>query len=185
MEDKSIIGLFFQRSERAIAELRDKYGRAVLSLSQRILGSLMDAEECADDTYMGVWNTVPPQYPEHLKAYTLTIARNLSIDRYHSNNAAKRNSQYDVALDELADCLAGSIDPVQQMEVKELGESINSFLATLKTEDRQIFVSRYYLSEPVSQIGERLGLDSKKVSSRLFRIREKLRSYLEKDGVTV
>jgi DNA-directed RNA polymerase specialized sigma24 family protein len=37
----------------------------------------------------------------------------------------------------------------------------------------------------VSEIGERLGLDSKKVSSRLFRIREKLRSYLEKDGVTV
>ena len=96
MEDSRIIDLFFERSEQAVSELGRKYGKAVKALSLNILGDVRDAEECAADTYLAVWNSVPPKRPEHLKAYTLAIARNLSLDRYHGSRVQKRNGSYDL-----------------------------------------------------------------------------------------
>ena len=101
MEDEKIIALLFQRSEDAIHQLADKYGRTCHSLSYQILQDRRDAEECVNDAYLGVWNSVPPQRPDPLAAYLCRIVRNLSIKRYHANRAAKRNSQYDLALKNL------------------------------------------------------------------------------------
>ena len=183
MEDSRIIGLFFERSEQAIHELELKYGRAVRKLSMNILGDARDAEECAADTYLGVWNSVPPKRPAHLKAYTMAIARNLSLDRYHSSRAQKRNGSYDLALSELEGCLAAVGDAQTELEARELAEAMNRFLAGLSKEDRQLFVCRYYLSEPVKDIAAGLKLKSSRVSQRLFRIREKLKKHLEREGL--
>ena len=183
MDDSGIIALFFERSEQAIAELRKKYDRAVQAVALNILGNEADAEECASDTYLGVWNTVPPKIPDSLKAYTLGLARKISLSRYHVNTAKKRNSFYDTALDELESCLAAPGGPEQELEARELAAAINRFLAGLPREDRQMFVCRYYLAEPVSGIAAKLGLKSGRVSMRLFRIREKLRKFLEEEGL--
>ena len=183
MEDSRIIDLFFERSEQAVHELELKYGRAVRKLSLNILGDARDAEECAADTYMAVWNSIPPQRPEHLKAYTLAIARNLSLDRYHANSARKRNGSYDLALSELEGCLAAAGDAQTELEARELAKAINRFLAGLSKEDRQLFVCRYYLAEPVKDIAARLNVKGGRVSLRLFRIREKLKNYLEREGL--
>lgn len=183
MEDSSIVALFFERSEQAIHELKAKYGRAVNALSMNILGDARDAEECAADTYLAVWNSVPPKMPEHLKAYTLAIARNLSLDRFHSNSAQKRNSSYDLTLSELEGCLAAGDGPESELEARELAETINSFLAGLSREDRQLFVCRYYLADSIKDISAKLKLRSGPVSLRLFRIREKLKKYLEREGL--
>ena len=122
MEDGRIIDLFFERSEQAVRELEAKYGRGVKALALNILGDVRDAEECAADTYLAVWNSVPPRRPEHLKAYTLAIARNLSLDRYQGIRARKRNSSYDLALSELEDCLASEGDAETELEALELTE---------------------------------------------------------------
>ena len=185
MEDSRIIALLFERSEQALSALGRKYGPAVMALAGNILGNRLGAEECADDTWLGVWNTVPPQYPEHLKAYTLAITRNLALSRYHANTAQKRNSFYDAALDELADCLAAPTDVEAEVEAKELAAAINRFLATLPKADRQMFLCRYYLADPVFLIAAKLGMKSGQVSLRLFRLREKLRKFLEKEGLPV
>ena len=183
MEDSRIIDLFFERSEQAVHELELKYGRAVRKLSLNILGDVRDAEECAADTYLAVWDSVPPKEPEHLKAYTLAIARNLSLDRYHANSAKKRNGSYDLALSELEGCLAAAGDAQTELEARELAEAMNRFLSGLSREDRQLFVCRYYLAEPVKDIAARLKVKSGRVSLRLFRIREKLKNYLEREGL--
>ena len=183
MEDGRIIDLFFERSEQAVRELEAKYGRGVKALALNILGDVRDAEECAADTYLAVWNSVPPRRPEHLKAYTLAIARNLSLDRYQGIRARKRNSSYDLALSELEDCLASEGDAETELEARELAKAINRFLAGLSREDRQLFVCRYYLAEPVKDIAARLNVKSGRVSLRLFRIREKLKNYLEREGL--
>lgn len=183
MEDSRIIGLFFERSEQAVHELELKYGRAVRKLSLNILGDVRDAEECAADTYLAVWNSVPPKRPERLNAYTLAIARNLSLDRYHANSAKKRNGSYDLALSELEGCLAAAGDAQTELEARELAEAMNRFLSGLSREDRQLFVCRYYLAEPVKDIAARLKIKSGRVSLRLFRIREKLKNYLEREGL--
>ena len=183
MEDGRIIDLFFERSEQAVRELEAKYGRGVKALALNILGDVRDAEECAADTYLAVWNSVPPIRPEHLKAYTLAIARNLSLDRYQGIRARKRNSSYDLALSELEDCLASEGDAETELEARELARAVNRFLAGLSKEDRQLFVCRYYLAQPVKDIAVKLNVRSNRVSLRLFRLREKLKKYLEREGL--
>lgn len=66
MEDTAIIRLFQERSQQAIAELSQKYGKLCQSLSRRILNNEEDAKECVNDTWLGVWNSIPPQTPNPL-----------------------------------------------------------------------------------------------------------------------
>lgn len=183
MEDQAIITLFNERSEQAITELIRKYGGAVRSISGNILKDPMDAEEAANDVYLRVWNAIPPEVPKSLKAYVCAIARNAALNRYHSNTAQKRNSIYDVALEELGDCIPADGDIEEALEAKELSRHISAYLRTLPYDDRYLFVRRYYYAESAAQIGETMHLSANHVSVRLFRIRAKLHQYLKKEGM--
>ncbi|MBQ8232399.1 MAG: sigma-70 family RNA polymerase sigma factor [Lachnospiraceae bacterium] len=185
MEDERIIQLFFARSESAIGELHNKYGKTCHKLSANILRNIQDAEECVNDAYLGVWNTVPPTHPNPLLTYVCRIVRNLSIKRYRSNTAMKRNSTYDVAISELEGCLASDRTVEEEVDAKELKGMLNAFLDSLSRENRVIFVRRYWFSETYEQIAKRVGLSEKNVSVRLTRIRKQLREYLEERGVAV
>lgn len=89
MLDEEIIELFFERSELAISELKAKYGRTCLQTSYNILGDYCDAEECVNDSYLGVWNAIPPTRPNPLLTYVLKIVRNLSLNRYHLSQKSR------------------------------------------------------------------------------------------------
>ena len=183
LEDREIISLFFERSEQAIAELERKYGAAVRKTAANILGSRQDVEECANDTYLGVWNSIPPQNPDSLVAFVCTIARNHALWRYHSNTAQKRNSQYDLVLDELEECIPAACSVETDYEEKELSAAIVRFLDTLSYEDRFCFVRRCWYGDAVSEIAAMTGSSSRRISVRLFRVREKLRRTLKKEGL--
>ena len=185
LEDSKIISLFYERSEQAIVELNQKYGAAVKRTAANILKNRLDAEECANDTYLGVWNTIPPQNPNPLVSYVCKIARNIAINRYHANHAEKRNSNYDLVLDELEECIPSGFDLETELEAKELTEAINRFLATLEKEDRFLFVRRYWYADSVSDLSAITGSSANRVSVRLFRLREKLRNILKKEGLLV
>ena len=131
LEDSKIISLFYERSEQAIVELSQKYGAAIRKTAANILKSRLDVEECANDTYLGVWNTIPPQHPNPLVSYVCKIARNIAVNRYHANTAEKRNGNYDLVLDELEECLPSGFNVETELEAKELTEAINRFLQTL------------------------------------------------------
>ena len=185
MTDTEIINLFFERSEQAIEELAKKHGSAVARVVRNILGNAQDTEECVNDTYLGTWNAIPPHKPSPLRTFVCRIARNLATKKYHANTAEKRNSQYDLALDELEEYLSDSDSVEKEYEAKELREAINSFLATLNRSDRFIFMRRYWYSDPVQDIAKMADSTTNSVTVRLFRIREKLRQYLEKEGLLV
>ena len=87
MTDEEIIRLFFERSEQAIAELSKAHGSAAARVARNILGSERDAEECVNDTYLAVWNAIPPQKPDPLRTFVCKIARNLAATKYHANTA--------------------------------------------------------------------------------------------------
>ena len=93
MDDSAIIELFFARSEQAIRELDDKYGKVCYSLSYNILNSRQDAEECVNDAYLGTWDTIPPARPNPLLAFLCRIVRNLSLMRYRADRAVKRGGR--------------------------------------------------------------------------------------------
>lgn len=183
MDDKAIIDLFFDRSEQAIQELDTKYGKACHKVSYNILNNQQDAEECVNDAYLGTWNAIPPQRPNPLFTFLCRIVRNLSIMRYHTNTATKRNSAYDIALEELENCLASGITVEDEVEGKLLVHTIEDFLDTLSQDNRVIFMRRYWFSDSYAEIAQQVGISEKTVSVRLTRIRSQLREYLTKKGV--
>ncbi|MCD8106505.1 MAG: sigma-70 family RNA polymerase sigma factor [Oscillospiraceae bacterium] len=183
MEDSMIIDLFFERSETAIRELDIKYGEICRGFSNNILGSRQDAEECVNDAYLGVWNSIPPARPEPLLSFVIKIVRNISLNAYHKKEAAKRRSSYTVAMEEIEGCLASSGSVEGELEAKELAGIIGSFLDTLSAENRAVFMRRYWLSESYEKIAEEVGLSEKNVSVKLVRIRKSLKAYLKERGV--
>lgn len=185
MEDQEIVELFLARSEQAITQLQGKYGSRLMQIARNILNNRLDAEECVNDAYLAAWNTIPPQKPDPLLTYICHIVRNLSIKRYHANNARKRNSHYDVALDEIAECIQSNATVEGEYAVNELAGEINRFLSTLSRENRIMFVRRYWFSDSIADIAAMFNTSSKNISLRLLRVRKSLKKYLEKEGIWV
>ena len=184
VDDNTIVELFFARSEQAVRELDEKYGKLCRSLSNNILHSREDAEECVNDAYLGVWNAVPPARPDPLAAFLCRIVRNLSLARYHAGAAAKRGGgSYAAALEELEECLASPQTVEKELEEQELVRLIEGFLDALSREDRALFLRRFWFSDSYGAIAARTGLTEKNVSVRLSRVRKRLRRYLEERGV--
>lgn len=182
LEDEKIIELLQMRSEQGIWALHQKYGAACRHIAKNILKDAQDAEECVNDAYLGVWNTVPPQNPRPLLTYLCRIVRNIATAKYHSNTAKKRNSFYDAALDELEECLASPETVEDALTVKELTRALDAFLDTLDRENRMLFVRRYWYADSISQLAKQFHMSGNHVSVRLHRIRDKLKDYLKKEG---
>ena len=183
MKDHEIIALFFERSERAITELGGKYGAAIKNVASNILKDAQDAEEAVSDTYLTVWNRIPPAKPKYLGAYSCRIVRNLSLKRFYANTAQKRNSYYDVALEELEETIPALSTVESLYDAKELTQYLNQFMKELSREDRYLFMRRYWHGDKIGDIAENLNIPANKASVRLFRLRQKLQDYLKKEGM--
>ena len=181
MEDKHIIELLFARAESAIDALAAKFGKVLLRLALNILHSHQDAEECVNDTYLALWNQIPPERPDPLSAYTYRIGRNTALKKLRANTAQARNSTYDLSLDELADCIADD-SLWNTLDARELGRCIDRFLSEQSRENRAIFIKRYWYGDSIKQIAKDTGMREGTISVRLNRIRSALRYYLNKEG---
>lgn len=183
MEDSKIIKLFFDRSEEAITELSEKYGKVCKSVAENILNNHRDSEECVNDAFLAVWNTIPPQHPEHLLSYVCRIVRNLAVKKFHANTAQKRNSIYDVALDEIKECFPSSVSVEDEIEAIEVSRAIDRFLESMDKQNRILFVRRYFYSDSVEELAELFRTSKHNISVRLSRIRKNLKKNLIKEGV--
>ena len=181
MDDQKIIKLLWQRSESAVDALAKRFGRRLMSIAMNILGVRQDAEEAVNDTYLAVWNTVPPQKPDPLAGYVYATGRNISLDRLKYLSADKRCGRYDVPIDELALCIpAPALE--ETVDERELGRAINRFLGTVNADNRTLFLRRYWFGDPVQVIAKELGLRENTASVRLSRLRTQLREFLMKEG---
>lgn len=183
MEDVKIIELFLLRSEQAIVELSYKYGGICRKIAFNILNNLEDTEECVNDTYLGVWNSVPPQKPNPLVTYVCKIARNVSLKKYRYNTAKRRNGFYDVSLSELEDCIPNATQDSRSCSDEDLSRIIGDFLDSLDKKSRVMFVKRYWYAESIKEISEEFGKTENYISVKLLRIRGKMKTYLESKGV--
>lgn len=184
MDDSKIVKLLFERSEQAITELSVKYGAACARIAENILGTACDAEECVNDAYLAVWNTVPPQNPDPLSSYLFRITRNTALKRYRANTAKKRNSHFDIALDELAECVPAAGTVEEEFAANELSRLINEFLAGLDKQSRALFVRRFWYGDGIALLARDFGISEHNVSVRISRIKAKLKRFLTKEGVT-
>ncbi len=182
ISDAEIVELLWERSESGLRRAEQKYGRLCHRIAMNLLGQQEDAEECVNDMYLALWNTIPPNRPESLIAYMGKITRNISISRLRKREARQRNCGGTVLLDELAECLPdpSASDPSDDLALRD---ALESFLRTLPEEDRSIMLIRYYDGEDIRTIASALGLRSGTVRVRLHRLRERLRTHLQENGI--
>ena len=184
MEDSQIVELYWARSERAIPETADKYGRYCFSIAFNVLHNREDSEECVNDTYLHAWNGMPEQRPNKLSAFLGRITRNLSLNRWDKYSAEKRGAgQADLALEELRECVPAPDCTERVVDDMALAELFNRFLASLTAENRRIFMRRYWYLSSIKEIAAEYGLSESKVKMSLLRSRNTLRLLLEKEGI--
>lgn len=183
MEDSTIIKLYWERSERAIRETSEKYGRYCYAIAYHILSNREDSEESVNDTYLAAWNNIPPKRPTVLSAFLGKITRYISLDRWKQRSRGKRGGgEVPLCLEELEECVSGGESTEDAAIRKELLSGVNRFLDTLPETERKVFLCRYWYLDPVPEIAKRFGFSPSKVTSMLHRTRKKLHAYLEKEA---
>lgn len=185
MEDSEIIGLYFRRDETAITETAAKYGAFCHSIALNILSIDADAEECVNDTYLRTWNSIPPQKPDKLGAWLGRVVRNIAYDLWKKNHRQKRYAGMEQLLNELEDCIPSPATVEREIEEQELSEVINAWLASLSKKDRILFVRRYWNGEEVNVLAQKTGISSTNMAKRMYRLRQNLKSTLEKEGYSL
>ena len=185
MDDQAIIALYWSRNQQALDESQRKYGPHCLRLSENILASREDAEECVSDTWLRAWDTMPPQRPDSLRAYLSRICRNLSLDRWRARKAQKRGEGLEVLLEELEDCVPSSPSAEAAAESREITQCIDTWLSILELNDRTVFLRRYWYGQQVRELAKQEGCTPQKMAQRLYRLRQSLRKALEQEGIVI
>ena len=184
MEDQLIIELFWKRSESAISAVAEKYGSYCDSIAYSVLGDHEIAKECVNDTYLRVWNAIPPQRPESLAAFMGKTTRNLALNRYKHDHAEKRGgTQMKLALEELEICASTSNNPEESLDAHQLTRIIERFLREQSVRDRNVFLRRYFLLSSIRDIAQHEEVSEERIKSLLFRMRKKLKKHLIKEGI--
>ncbi len=183
MEDKKIVELYLERNEEAISTTSQKYGRYCEAIAYNIIGNHEETEQCINNTLLEVWNSIPPNEPNNLRAYIGKIARNNALDIIKESTAKKRGGKgFDLILEELYDCSSDySVEDIAEQH--ELLSAINDFLKHLTEKKRNVFVLRYWNCCDVSEIADVMGLTEANVYKILKRERKKLLEYLQRRGV--
>ncbi len=182
MEEIKIIQLLEKRDETALTNLAVKYGNNCLTIAKNILKNHQDGEECVNDSYLATWNSIPPTTPKSLQAYLYGLTRNIALKKYHHNTAQKRNTHYDMSLEELKEVLPSRSNVEEEIFAQELGELLNQFLESLEKELQILFVLRYWYHDSVEEIAKRRKLKPNTITVKLKRTREKLKIFLSEKG---
>ena len=184
MDDAKIVSLYWERNEQAIEESESKYGGYCHAIAYRILTVQEDADESVNDTWLAAWESMPPHRPSVLATYLGKLTRRVSLNKWRDRNRNKRGGgEVSLSLDELAECVPDRLDVEQMMELTELADAVNRFLAGLPEVERDVFVCRYWFLAPLREIGEKFEFSESKTRSMLFRTRKKLLAHLEKEGL--
>ena len=174
-----IIELLERRDEQGLELLKEKYAGFCYAIIYHLLRDHEQTEEALNDVWLRIWNSIPPARPTHLRAYLAKTARNIAID-YIKRDTAQRRSGLTTLLDEISD-----IVPDCSVSDGFLKDALNRFLRSLKTEERRIFLRRYWYGASIEELAEELGCSQTRVANILLRTRKKLKRYLEKEGFTV
>lgn len=184
LPDEEIVELYWNRDEKAITATDDKYRQFLFTIAYNIVHDNLDCEECLNDTYLGTWNRIPPTRPNVFQAFLSRIMRNIAVNRYKHNTAAKRvPSELTVSLEELEHCMRSDLTVEEEVAIKRLSDALNDYLCALPERDRLVFMCRYYYADKVIEIADMLGISRNTVTKYLDNIREGLKEHLIEEGI--
>ncbi|MEM9688127.1 MAG: sigma-70 family RNA polymerase sigma factor [Pseudomonadota bacterium] len=138
----------------------------MIATAIRVLGSLHDAEDIAQDIAEKLLRSPPPSV-HNWPAYLKTLSVNRAIDRL-------RQRRPTVGTDDITH----SSTPESELEASERADALRDAVATLKQRDATLF-SLYYLADlNQAEIGRQLDMTESAVGVALHRIRQRLSSTL-------
>ena len=170
--------LLQQRDQQGIIQLQEEYGPFCYSIIYQLLRNHEQTEEALNDVWMQIWNSVPEVQPVNLRAYLAKTARNTAI-HYVKHNSAQKRSGMTVLLDELEECIP---DPQWECDREGLKETLRNFVNSLKPEEQQIFLRRYWYGDTIEELAKKNRSTQNRITGILFRIRNKLRKRLKMEG---
>lgn len=184
MDDANLTALFVRGDERAIAEAESKYGSMLRRFALRILGNSEDAEECLNDVWLQAWRAIPANPPDNLPAFLTTLTRRIALNRLKANNRLMRGGGHTpAALEELSECIPAPESVEQEADRRALADAISAFLTQQPKESRVLFMQRYWAMRSVAEIARQYEINENTVKSIIKRTRDRLRSYLEQEGL--
>ena len=183
MSDEEIIALYWQRDENAIRATDAKYRDYLMAIARNIVRDLRDCEECLNDTYLDAWNAIPPKRPTLLQAFLATIMRRTAIDRHRANTRDKRVPTDAIdSFDELEYVIVGGEQPAKMAEAEHLAALISGYVRGLSRRRKYVFMARYFAARSIAEVAEALSCSEATVNRDIARIRDELRTLLEKEG---
>lgn len=184
--DEQIIEMYWQRDSDAIQETDKKYGHLLWNVAYNILFDALDCEECRNDTYYALWDAIPPARPTVFSAFIVQIMRRIAINRYKEKSRKKRiPSELTVSIEDMANTISSNRSVEEAYEAEELGKLINNYVRKLNDRQRYIFIDRYYMAEPVDKIASDLSISVPTVYREIEKIKQGLKSHLERNGVYI
>ncbi len=185
LEDEKIVDLLYVHDENGLSEVKDKYEALLNSLAYGILRNQEDSLECVNDTYLKIWEVIPPNKPSFLKAFICKIVRQISIDKYRYNHRDMRDNSKNVMLSDLDYEISDNTSVEDKVSERELSNKINDFLNDLDVESQVLFIRKYFLFEDSKSLSERFDISENNINVKLFRVKKNLKKYLEKEGYKI
>jgi len=177
-EESKLLRRLARRDPAALETLMDRYGPYVSAVVWAILKGAMapeDAEEVVSDVFLAAWDQADDLQPGKTKAWLGAVARNKARNKLRELTLTLPLED-DVL--ELPQPDSFTLLPEQEETDKLVREAVHS----LPGQDREIFLRHYFLFQSVGRIAADLDLKEATVRTRLFRGREKLKTFLTREG---
>jgi len=183
VSDTYLTELFWERSDDAVNTANEKYHNVIFSVIFTILGNREDSEECVNDVYLKLWNSIPPNKPSSFRAYAIKIARNSALGRLKASRAQKRNfGACTYSLETLAGTALEATNEDDERS-RQIGLIIENYLALADDKTMYIFMKRYYFGASISDIARALKCSRSSVNQYIKKIKTELKEKLEEGGI--
>jgi RNA polymerase sigma-70 factor, ECF subfamily len=165
----------------AFALLYDRHSRAAYGLAYRILGEATAAEDVVQEAFLTVWRQAATYGPERgtVRAWLLAIVHHRAIDHVRRRSYREERQQ---ALDAVADP-PDSADTWEQARQSVEGQHVREALEHLPPDQRRSITLAYFGGYTHDEIARLLGVPLGTVKGRLRIGLQKMRGYLDKQGV--
>lgn len=174
--ESELISEIKRHNEQAFDDLIREYTKPVYYLTYNILGignSREDIEECVSDVFVEVWERID-EFDGRRGNFRKWI---LMLTKYRALTCKRRLEKHPVEYldDDTQRALADPSSPILDRETQQV---ILQIVKTFNDVDRQLFIRRYFLDEPVSLLMESMGMTRSAIDNRLSRSRNKIKEAL-------
>jgi RNA polymerase sigma-70 factor (ECF subfamily) len=153
-----------------------RHQKAIFNLVYRLLGNYDEAAEVAQEVFLSAFKSIHQFRGEaNFSTWLYRIGLNHASTRRKSLNTTQ---QRHIPLDGTEVIADGTVDPVKNVEHKEIQQRVQQALNSLDPEDARIILLRDLQDVPYEDVAEMLDIPVGTVKSRLHRARQALRTSL-------